>query len=248
MENIYKLVDEIYCINLISRNDRYLHMKKFEHEQNIKLNFYRPVKHPDGGKAGCFASHISIIKNAYYSNKKIILIFEDDIIKMNSDDKINYNDITEFIKKNNKWEMINLGWLSPYNSIFFPMNESKNISQFNSMYASSYIINRRGMKKVLDTYEDYIFKYHVDNYYKVIFKDTMYNITPIIFNQDRNYINDNIWNNQIIDKILIYIDTNTDIVYNLSLFKYYNFCILIYLIIVFIICRYLYKLKISKLL
>jgi len=235
MENIYKLVDEIYCINLVSRNDRYLHMKKFEQEQNIKLNFFRPVKHPDGGKSGCFTSHISIIKNAYYSNKKIILIFEDDIIKINSDDKINYNEIIEFIKTNNKWEMINLGWLSPYNSLFIPMNELKNISQFDSMYASSYILNRTGMKKVLDTYEDYIFKYHVDNYYKVIFKDTMYNIIPIIFDQDRNYINDNIWNTQLIDSFLIYIDTNTDIVYNLSLFKYYNGCVIVYVIILFIL-------------
>jgi len=241
MENIYKLVDEIYCINLVSRNDRYLHMKKFEQEQNIKLNFYRPAKHQDGGMAGCFTSHISIIKNAYYSNKKIILIFEDDIIKMNSDDKINYNEIIEFIKTNNKWELINLGWFNLFNSLFIPMNKSKNISQFGSVYASSYIINRAGMKRILDTYEDYIYKYQVDLYYQEIFKDTMYNIIPIIFDQDRNYINDNIWSIKIIDDFLIFITRNTNIVYNLSLFKYYNCCIIIYLIILYILFNIIKK-------
>ena len=44
MEPIYKLVDQIYCINLISRPDRYEQMKEFQTEENISINYYRPKK------------------------------------------------------------------------------------------------------------------------------------------------------------------------------------------------------------
>ena len=46
MQNIYKLVDEIYCINLITRNDRYETMNQFASSENIKITYFRPERHP----------------------------------------------------------------------------------------------------------------------------------------------------------------------------------------------------------
>ena len=249
MEQIYKLVDEIYCINLISRPDRYKIMKDFEKEENIKLNFFRPEKHPDGGRIGCFTSHITIIQNAYNSGKKLILIFEDDIIKTPSYKDICYNEINNFIKNNQNWEMLQLGSFDFSGLLFVSMNTKyKNISHNCSYFASSYIINRKGMKKILDTYKEYINTEHVDVFYQKIFSKTMYNIIPIIFDQDRTLETNNMWFNQYIDKILIYIHVKSNAVYNLSLFKYNNGFIISYLLI-FLIIYYLFRLyiKINKL-
>jgi GR25 family glycosyltransferase involved in LPS biosynthesis len=246
MEQIYKLVDEIYCINLISRPDRYKIMKDFEKEENIKLNFFRPERHPDGGRMGCFTSHITIIQNAYDSGKNLIFIFEDDIIKTPSYKDICYNEINNFIKNNQNWEMLQFGSFNPINSLLVPMNTKyKNISQYYSFFASSYIINRKGMKKILDTYKNYIKTEHVDVFYQIIFNKTMYNIIPIIFDQDRTLENNNIWFNKYIDKIIMYIHVKSNAVYNLSLFKYNNGFIISYLLI-FLIIYYLFKLYIKN--
>ena len=246
MEQIYKLVDEIYCINLISRPDRYKIMKDFEKEENIKLNFFRPEKHQEGGRMGCFTSHITIIQNAYDSNKNLILIFEDDIIKTPSYKDICYNEINDFIKNNQNWEMLKFGSINIIDSILVPMNgKYKNILQYGSLSNTSYIINRKGMKKILDTYKKYIKIEHVDYYYQIIFNKTMYNIIPIIFDQNIRLERDNIWIHPIIDKISVYIYAKTNISYNLSLFKYYRGFIISYLFLILII-YHLFRLYITR--
>ena len=69
----------------------------------------------------------------------------------------------------------------------------------------------------------------------------MYNIIPIIFDQDRTLENNNIWFNKYIDKIIMYIHVKINTVYNLSLFKYNNGFIISYLLI-FLVIYYLFNL------
>lgn len=241
MENIYNLVDKIYCINLISRNDRFEHMTQFEKNENIKLHFYRPKKDPSGGRIGCFKSHIEVIKDAYYSGKEKILVFEDDIIKKKSNNIIDFEQISDFIKNNNKWEMIQFGWTT-YNLFHYilPINKiSENIYQFGSVLASSYIINRSGMKKIIDSYEKYKDTYHLDDFYKKLFSKTMYNIVPIIFDQNREFTSDNNWFTKSIDNLISFIHIKTNIVYNATLFKYKYSNIVLFILIFLIIYNFL---------
>jgi GR25 family glycosyltransferase involved in LPS biosynthesis len=240
MEQVYKLVDQIYCINLISRPDRYEKMKEFESEEKITINFYRPEKDICGGMIGCFKSHISVISQAYKMGYNQVLILEDDLIKTAaySNGIVDFDSIVKFIKENKSWEIIQFSWFARWNSLFLPMTrskESKNLSQFGSILTSSYIINRSGMKRILSTYKNYLGVEPIDIYYSKIFKKTMWNVVPIPFNQDRNISNDNTWFNPTIDKILIFIHIKFNYIYNLSLFKYNNFCFIVYGIIIFLI-------------
>jgi len=240
MEQVYKLVDQIYCINLISRPDRYDKMKEFEKEEQINLNFFRPEKDICGGIIGCFKSHISVISQAYNAGYSQVLVLEDDIIKTPSYNTIDYTEIVKLIKENKSWEMLQLSWCNPINSLFVPMGSSgeySNLSQFSSYYASSYIINRKGMKKILESYKESLGYEQIDGFYKKIFKKTMWNVVPIPFDQDRSIGNDNIWFNQTFDKILIWFDINLNCVYNSTLFKYYNGCFILYAIIIFLIIK-----------
>jgi len=245
MNQIYKLVDQIYCINLISRPDRYSHMKDFEKKSGIKINFYRPERDPSGGTIGCFKSHIAVISEAYNAGYNKILLFEDDIIKTKSYDSINYNEIKKFIQTNNSWEVIQLSWFDLVNSLFVPNTSSfTHLSQGGTVLASSYIINRKGMERILQTYKDYLGIEPVDEYYKKLFNSTMWNISPIPFDQDRTSQRNNVWVNEFIDSVLVWIHLKLDAVYNLSYYKYANGWILSYLIIgllIYLAYKILYK-------
>jgi GR25 family glycosyltransferase involved in LPS biosynthesis len=239
MEQVYKLVDQIYCINLISRPDRYEKMKAFETEEKITINFYRPEKDICGGMIGCFKSHINVVLDAYNKGYNQVLILEDDLIKTPSYNLINYKEIAKFIKENKTWETIQFSWCNILDSLFVPMlnTEYKNLSQFGSWYASSYIVNRKGMKRILDTYQESLGVKQIDFFYMELFKKTMWNVLPIPFEQDKNIPNDNNWINPTIDSIIIYIHLKLNLVYNLSLFKYYNGCFIMYAIIIFLIIK-----------
>ena len=108
MNQINKELDQIYCINLISRPDRYIHMKNFELEIGTKINFYRPEYDPSGWEIGCFKSHIAIITQAYESGYNQVLVLEDDIKKTKSYNSIDYDEIIKFIQTNNSWDNIQL--------------------------------------------------------------------------------------------------------------------------------------------
>ena len=239
MEKIYKLVDEIYCINLISRLDRYNLMKNFEKEEKIKITFYRPEKDASSGMIGCFTSHIEVIKKAYESGKERVLIFEDDIIKTFHYNKVDYDEMSNFIKNDDQWEILQLSWFDIITCLYLNLQPKyKNISEFSSVLASSYILNRNGMKRILDSYKNYIGKIPIDIYYYKIFNKKMFNIVPIIFDQDRNLVTDNIWINKTIDNILIYIHKTFNIVYLISLCKFYN---IFYILLIIIISIFIWK-------
>jgi GR25 family glycosyltransferase involved in LPS biosynthesis len=211
-------------------------MKEFEKKENININYFRPERDQSGGMIGCFKSHITVITDAYKAGYKEIIVFEDDIIRTKSYDNINYTEIEDLIKTNNTWEIIQLSSFDVLSSLLTPMNSKyKHISQYSSVLASSYIINRRGMEKILRTYKEYFGLMQIDEYYKIIFKSTMWNVVPILFDQDRSIENNNIWFSKSIDKILLYIHTKTNIIYYLSVYKYSNGWILSYLIIGLII-------------
>jgi hypothetical protein len=72
--------DEIRCINLYSREDRYNHCKELFAKYNIPVNWYRTERHPTDPIRGCFESHVNCIKESYEKGHRNVLIFEDDII------------------------------------------------------------------------------------------------------------------------------------------------------------------------
>lgn len=77
---IWNGFDEIVCINLIERPDRYEKVKTFFDSLNMPVRYHRVNKHPNGGVEGCYTSHIEVITSAYEKGLDNILIFEDDVV------------------------------------------------------------------------------------------------------------------------------------------------------------------------
>ena len=64
--SIWSYFDHITCINLYEREDRYKYCQALFKKLNIPVSFHRVHRHPKGGEAGCFQSHIDIIEEGVH--------------------------------------------------------------------------------------------------------------------------------------------------------------------------------------
>jgi len=71
----------IGCINLLERNDRFEMIS--EEFKNIgiagRVHWHRPNKHKDGGRVGCFESHLAVFQAALDKGVPFAVVIEDDV-------------------------------------------------------------------------------------------------------------------------------------------------------------------------
>lgn len=236
MEPIYKLVDRIYCINLISRPDRYAAMKSFEAEEKINIQYFRPKKNVISGRIGCFVSHLKCVQDAFKKNYSYIIIFEDDVVKTKYYSHIDYSQIKNFMLTNNSWEILKFSSTTSPVQIL-QSNEFPNIYNGPTLLGTAYVLNRKGINKILSTFTNYIQTQHLDVYYSEIFKKTTWNVMPIPFDQRWDMGSDNTWEWTLTSKNQEYVRNilNYNLFYYTSLAKYYNLIIRILLIIILVL-------------
>jgi len=242
MKLIYEMLSKIYCINLISRPDRYESMKKFEAEESLQIKYYRPKKNIISGKIGCFTSHIKCVQDAYLMNYPLVMIFEDDLIKTKFYDKIDWKQVKEFMENNNTWEILKFSSTTNPIDIIKP-NEYKHLYNAPTLLGTAYVLNRKGITKIMRTFGKYLQTFHLDIYYCDIFAKTTYNVIPIPFDQNWTMGSDNVWEWTITQRNQEYVRNilNFNIFYYISLVKFYN--LIIYFLLIFILSIYIFKKK-----
>lgn len=69
------------CINLLERNDRYEMMTEEFKSIGIaeRVHWHRPHKHKDGGRIGCFESHLAVFQAALKADAPFAVVIEDDV-------------------------------------------------------------------------------------------------------------------------------------------------------------------------
>ena len=112
MKSPFDFFDEIYCINLERRTDRWKQCKsEFDKigitDKVIRFNAFDNKENP---KKGCYDSHLSVIKLANERKLKNVLIFEDDVAFLKRYDDRKLNKAIENLDKTN-WEFFYLGGL-----------------------------------------------------------------------------------------------------------------------------------------
>jgi len=190
VENPYNFFDEIVCINLLSRDDRYTQASKIFSELQIPVRFYRVSKDTENSERGCYTSHMTIIKNAYNSGKKNVLIFEDDVRATDNYSIEKVGECVDFMRNNQDWDLFFLGYCHAMRNLCLsnlkPIPNS-NIVKLKGFCAHAYCINRKMMK--------YLIKYHP--VYRGDAFDTIfltignhYSIYPMLFAQNVQIDND----------------------------------------------------------
>lgn len=135
------ILDGCYCISLRSCEDRY--QKVCQELRRVGLHnitdYYRPDKHPKGGRIGCWLSHVSIMQIAKRKKQRYILILEDDVQFMPN---FNLHNLSQAVQIFRTWpdyvaDILYLGhvpfWMKP---TIFPQ-----IYETHSLTTHAYIIN-----------------------------------------------------------------------------------------------------------
>ncbi len=124
-----------------------------------------------------FEAHQLCLKLAYESQCKEVLVFEDNIAKVNNLDQSAFDDITRFIHYNKSWDLF---YLSTNPSIFF--NTCTKVSSYvfkvHALSSHAYIASRQFMKKMLTIRYD-LLSCSIDYIYQQ--NNHAYGILPTIF-------------------------------------------------------------------
>lgn len=175
--------DAIYCINLDKRHDRWERVSKSFKNNNIDVIRFPAIEHKDG-RIGCIKSHVEILKIAKERNLKNVLIFEDDVVFINS-----VVDNT-FEQLPNDWETCYIGANLHTNLIKYSDNLFT-IKQAFSTHAIAYnntifdfIINKYDNIEKLDNYAD-IYDVWLSN--NIQPRNKSYIIYPLVAIQEKGY-------------------------------------------------------------
>jgi GR25 family glycosyltransferase involved in LPS biosynthesis len=140
-EDINKFFDNIYCINLDNRKDRWDNISKRFTDRNIFVNRFSAINKPENSRLGCIMSHISIIEDAKKNGYDRILVFEDDCDFLDTFD-------SNILTKLDDWELFYFGYNSHKEMLV--ENGLVNINNCYSTHAIAY--NESIYDFILDAY------------------------------------------------------------------------------------------------
>jgi GR25 family glycosyltransferase involved in LPS biosynthesis len=110
MEHPFDFFDEIYCINLDERTDRWVKVQKEFQKVGIldRVERFSAVK-KDDGRVGIIKSNLGVVKKAKKNKAKNVLVFEDDVVFLNESLENLKKATTQLIEKEYDWELFYLG-------------------------------------------------------------------------------------------------------------------------------------------
>lgn len=188
--NSYKFFEQIICINLLSRPQRKNHAQEVFRKLHIPAIIHSVEIDENGGIRGCFKSHIEIIKKAYNHQYHNVLIFEDDIEPTPSYSTTALDKCIKFMKTDENWDIFYLGFFTmnwdtnPLNTLSSSNMVTEHIVKYNPLATHAYVLSRRGMKKILESYEKFIdTNTHYDIYLAKYANLQSYCYVPMLFNQ-----------------------------------------------------------------
>lgn len=189
---IYNYFEDIVCINLDISTDRRKHAEFYFNKLNIPARFYTAKKLPQGGMYGCFHSHIEILKGAYERGLNNILVFEDDFLSTASYSEEKLQSVIDFMKADTNWDIMHLGYSilkddinSGISTILNGKYTTEDIVQYNPFCTVALCYSKKAIKKIIETYEDYLGIVHYDMYLASCLGFENYCVVPMLF--DHNF-------------------------------------------------------------
>ena len=230
MTNLYGYFEDIVCINLDISKDRRRHAEYHFQKLNIPAKFFVAQKHPNGGMYGCFDSHIQILIDAYERDLNNILVFEDDFLPSLSYSEENLTKAIEFMQSNDDWDIFHLGYSfikenkEGFSTILNAKSCSHEIVQYNPFFTQALCYSKKAIKKIVETYHEYIGIIHYDMYISSYLDFTNYCIVPMLFDQNFYFEHNNESTDGIeyLGRLLFPCLAYTKLNYRISLLKYYS--------------------------
>jgi|688.fasta_scaffold00159_28 GR25 family glycosyltransferase involved in LPS biosynthesis len=189
---MYEFFEDIVCINLDISEDRRKQAQYYFKHLNIPGRFYTVQKHVNGGRYGCFDSHIQIIKSAYERGLNNVLVFEDDFIPTPAFTEERIIEAIQFMRTTDDWDIFYFGYGCMkmdnkewrMSSIIGARAQTMNIVQYNPYLTQCLCYSRRAMRKLLQEYHKYIDEYHIDVCIASYMDFKNYCMVPMLFDQN----------------------------------------------------------------
>lgn len=190
--NPYAVFGDIVCINLETVPERRKYAQDVFHRLGIPARFFTAKRHPQGGRYGCFDSHIQVVRRAYDAGLDTVLVFEDDIVPTPACTPDGIAPMATFMKTDRDWDILYLGYIpcsmawagAPF--LLAPL-AAPGILRYNPITAHALCYSRRGMHKILHGgYEDVIGKIHYDIWLARLGLRT-YCCLPMLFEQQFSF-------------------------------------------------------------
>lgn len=135
-----------YCLTLKETPERQQRAQERFNNLGIDVEFFIAEKHSNGGRYGCWDSHVKIWKLANSKNEGIVIIFEDDIIINETLETINniYQESIEAFNKDKDLCIVNFSSIGWYSNDFI----TNKIMVAPSIQLCGYIINVNNMLSI----------------------------------------------------------------------------------------------------
>ena len=195
--SLYDYFEDIVCINLDISTDRRKHAQYFFEKLGIPGRFFTVKKHTNGGMYGCFDSHIQVVLEAYKKGLNNLLVFEDDFLPTDAYSEAKLQAAIDFMKENNDWDIFHLGYSfikdnkDGVTTVFSGKYCTPDVIQFNAFCTQALCYNKKAIKKIAETYQDYIGLVHYDMYISSYLDFKNYCIIPMLFDQNFYFENNN---------------------------------------------------------
>lgn len=228
--SIYNYFEDIVCINLDISSDRKQHAEYYFQTLGIPARFFTAMKHPRGGMYGCFDSHVQVLIDAYERGLNNILVFEDDFLPSLSYSEENLQKAIDFMQSTDDWDIFHLGYSfikdnkDGFSTIFDAKVCSLEIIQYNPFFTQALCYSKRAIKKIVETYHEYIGYIHYDMYISSYLDFKNYCIVPMLFDQNfyLEYNNESLDCIEYLGRCLFPLLAYTKLNYRVSLWKYYT--------------------------
>lgn len=193
---------ELVCINLVTRPDKRNHASRVFQICGLDndVKFYDALPNSNGGRYGCFHSHMSVIAKAYEKGIEHLIVFEDDVFPTTLYSKSQFMWCVEWMQTNKDTDMFFFGSFpvkGPKESIC-PYLIAKHISGFPNLIHflpvgfHAYCISRKGMEKILKSHwKDAIKNEHFDVFVAKMKSINSVCYVPCLFGQYSCFGSDN---------------------------------------------------------
>jgi hypothetical protein len=190
MNNPFDFFDEIYCINLEHRPERWKQAQREFDKVGItdRVKRFDAIYDKENPKRGCYESHMGVIRLAHERKLKNVLIFEDDVAFLDCFSEQKFSKSIETLKTK-EWGFFYIGGLEKR---IFPRKEYRSLKElglaeydeefdylmkcFAVGWAHSFAVNSSIFAKIAEDYEDDVwselvrmFDSHLDRYYSEVF-------------------------------------------------------------------------------
>lgn len=158
--DILKHFDKVYCVNMDKRPDRWEQAQKEFDKIGIRGQVERwPGTENKDGNLGCTLSHLSIIKHCKEQGYEKVLIFEDDVLFVETDTDRLEKAFGELFELGN-WDLFYIGLTMDPNTGKFN-RVTDNILRTNFAYAThAYAANSQAFDAMINAWEQTISSGH----------------------------------------------------------------------------------------